>query len=234
MANLLIIDSYSFTRLIDQLRRLVDTFEMAIKRVVNEQNEDFNALLQYFDSNIVTILNNGNLGSELNNLFTAYLIVADNPNDQYKLLKALFNFDDNNTANDLSKNESNNFNTIKNSIQIFSLAGAFESASKISYGNENDLNTIKKELNSQYEKLIIKDIDQNTRVSLLDIKTNTFKLFSELDLSEVVMINTKTVPSSVLAYRYYKDSSRSNEIINLNNSLNTGFIDGDIKVVSPS
>ncbi len=234
MANLIIIDAYSLTQLVDQLNRLVQAFRDAVIRVVNAENSEFNDALDKFEDNIITIIQNGTLGDELNTLFTSYLIVGETALDQYNLSKELFTFSDTDTPNSLSTNEVNNSNTVRDSVQIFSLASAFDTAAQIEYGNTSELDSVITELNNQYEKVVDQNIDADTKLSLLELKTNTFSFFSDLELSSIIDIETTLLPSSVIAYKYYEDSSRASEIINLNNILNTGFVEGDIKIVSAS
>jgi len=234
MANFIVVDAFVLEQLVNQLNRLIEAFRQAVTRVVNADNAEFNDSLENFEDNIIQILNAGTLGDSLNTLFTDYLIVGNTSLDQYLLSRELFTFGDNDTPNQLSLQEIENTKTVNNAVQIYSLSSAFDSASQIEFGNEQDLETIKMELSDQFEKLVKTDIDDDTRVSLLDMKTSTFDFFSNLDLKSIVTVNTTQLPSTVLSYRYYGTSTRADEIIQLNNILNTGFVEGDIEIVSAS
>ena len=52
------------------------------------------------------------------------------------------------------------------------------------------------------------------------------RFFSTLELKDLTTYTTNLMPSSVLAYSLYGDSSKNSEIIDLNSISNTGFVEG--------
>ncbi len=225
-------DFLAFDDVRNKLLLLSQAFKDAVRRVVNADNEQFNTDLDSFEANIVEIIKCGTIGEALEILFNSFDLVGQTALDQFILSTQLFDFGDDDTITVLSPKQSLNKQAINASVQIDSLALAFSNATRIEFSNESELSGIIDQLNDQYNKVIQDNIDSDTRISLLDLKTVAFSFFSQLDLKSLIDIETSTIPSTVLAYQYYKDSARSDEIVSLNNIQNTGFIEGPLKIVS--
>lgn len=232
MALINIIDYLAFESARNKLLSLSQAFRDAIIRVVNSENAEFNADLESFESNINTIILNGTIGEALQTLFNSYELVGNTANDQYILSKEMFDFGDTDTQTNLSPKQATNNTAINNGVQINALAQGYNNAVQINFGNEEELEERISELDAQYKKLIERELDQDTRVSLLNIRTLSNTYFSTLDLKSIIEIETKTIPSTVLSYKYYKDSTQADQIISLNKIQNTGFVEGTIKILS--
>jgi len=215
-----------------KLFQFTDALREAVKRVVNVDNEDLNADIDTFESNISQIIIGGTIGQSLQTLFNSFDIVGDTARNQYVLSTQLFDFGDDDTVIEAAEKQALNKKTLNTAIQIDALALGFANAVRIEYSNQEELNEVIVQLDDQYEKVITENLDSETRISLLDLKTNAFKFFSQLDLNSILTVETTTIPSTVLAYQYYKDSTRSDEIVGLNDIQNTGFIEGSTKIVS--
>lgn len=225
-------DFLAFESASRKLESLVDAFRGAVKRVVNEDSSEFSATLDDFESNIPTILLTDTLGTELESLFINFEDVAANSRDQYLLAVELFDFGDDDTQTNNTPIQASNNEVINSAVQINSLSLAYNSAVLIEYVSEQDLDEVKDTLDTQYQKDIAFDVNSDTRVSLLQIRTDSNRFFSQLDLKSVVDIETTQIPSTVLSYQYNGTSSDADSIITLNEEINTGFIEGTVKVLS--
>lgn len=225
-------DFFAFDDIRNKLILLIQAFRDAVKRVVNSENEQFNADLDTFQNNLVAIIKRGTIGEELEILFNSFDIVGDTPENQYILSIQLFDFGDDDVPTTQSEKQSLNRATINTAVQVNSLALSFENATQIEFSNTEELQDVVDQLNDQFQKVIDKGLDIDTRTSLLNLKTLAFSFFSQLDLKTIIDIETNIIPSTVLAYQYYKDSTRSDEIVELNKIQNTGFIEGALRIIS--
>lgn len=77
-------------------------------------------------------------------------------------------------------------------------------------------------------------LDDETLQSITDTRTDTQNFFNgqRLTVSQVVEARTNTLPATVIAYQYYQDSTRGQELIQLNNEPNVTFLQGEIQVLS--
>ena len=226
------IDGIAFESAQKKLNELAELFLQSVKRVVNFENSDFNSSIESFVESIPSIIINNEISEALEPVYEAYDIVADNAKDQYLLYVELFRFGENDSISSLSQRQITNNTQINNYVNNMSLCYAYQSASQIDYSNQDELEEIIKTLDNQYQYVLGLDIDSNTRASLIEIRTATNSYFSQLELRDIVTINTKQTTSTLLSYLYYKDSSFSDQIIALNSLQNTGFIEGDLKILS--
>lgn len=226
------IDFIVFKETREKIENLSALLKESVKRVVNDENEEFKSKVDSFESNINTIILGGTLGESLSELFDAYNLVGSTSNDKYLLAVEVFGFGDDDTTLSTNKKLILNKFVINSSANINALALAYDNAVQIEYGNQDELDQVKDVLDTQYQKLIQLEVDEDTRLSLLNIRTLGNRFFSSLNLRDVIEFETTVIPSTVLSYKLYKDSSHSDQIVKLNKTQNTGFIEGVIKVLS--
>jgi len=225
---------FAFQSAQTKLENLSIAFRDAIKRVVNVENAQFNAVINKFDSSINSIIINNTIGEEISALFVEFNKVSDSPNDQYLLFKEMFDFGDTDTTALVTQVQLQNNRSINLTVKIQALAYAYVSACEIEYGNQQELDSNIKDLELQYQSIITGELelDSDTRIALINQRTRAFQFFGSLDLSAIIETETKMVPSTVLAYRLYEDSTRSDEIVTLNRIQDTGYIEGTINILS--
>ena len=129
----------SFQSLVGDLNRVSQSFEDAIIRVVNDENEQFNDDLRKFINNTGLIITTNEIGAAINELFTSYEIVGATPEDQFKLSQELFDFGEDNGPVINTPTENNNTFTVDIAMQMDALALAYNSATQITYGNTDEL-----------------------------------------------------------------------------------------------
>ena len=112
---------------------------------------------------------------------------------------------------------------------------SYQSAAQIEFNNIEQLERQENELEQQYQLIVENEgLDDDTLQSITDTRTETQGFFNDqrLNVSQVIDAITNTLPARVIAYQYYKDSTRGQELIVLNEEPNVSFMQGRIKVLS--
>ena len=216
------------TRLLaDRVNLLIDTMRRAIVKIENENNSDFNAVANSMNDSMFSIVVNNEISSLLAGLFETYNKIGKDSKSKYLLNVELFSFGNNIANIQSSKTDSELLNSINLIIQGINLSYAYDNAVNITYLNKVELDKVINQLDNEYS--VVSDnpfIDSESRVSMLEIKTAVMRFFSPLELRDLTTYTTGLIPSSVLAYSLYADSSKNTEIIDLNDISNTGFVEG--------
>jgi hypothetical protein len=216
------------TRLLaDRVNLLIDTMRRAIVKIENENNSDFNAVANSMNDSMFSIVVNNEISSLLAGLFETYNKIGKDSKSKYLLNVELFSFGNNIANIQSSKTDSELLNSINLIIQGINLSYAYDNAVNITYLNKVELDKVINQLDNEYS--VVSDnpfIDSESRVSMLEIKTAVMRFFSTLELRDLTTYTTGLIPSSVLAYSLYADSSKNTEIIDLNDISNTGFVEG--------
>ena len=216
------------TRLLaDRVNLLIDTMRRAIVKIENENNSDFNAVANSMNDSMFSIVVNNEISSLLAGLFETYNRIGKDSKSKYLLNVELFSFGNNITNIQSSKTDSELLNSINLIIQGINLSYAYDNAVNITYLNKVELDKVINQLDNEYS--VVSDnslIDSDSRIAMLAIKTAVMRFFSTLELRDLTTYTTGLIPSSVLAYSLYADSSKNTEIIDLNDISNTGFVEG--------
>jgi hypothetical protein len=200
----------------------------AIVKIENENNSDFNAVANSMNDSMFSIVVNNEISSLLAGLFETYNKIGKDSKSKYLLNVELFSFGNNITNIQSSKTDSELLNSINLIIQGINLSYAYDNAVNITYLNKVELDGVIQQLDGEY--VVVSDnplIDSESRLSMLEIKTAVIRFFATLELRDLTTYTTGLIPSSVLAYSLYADSSKNTEIIDLNNISNTGFVEGN-------
>ena len=216
------------TRLLaDRVNLLIDTMRRAIVKIENENNSDFNAVANSMNDSMFSIVVNNEISSLLAGLFETYNKIGKDSKSKYLLNVELFSFGNNITNIQSSKTDSELLNSINLIIQGINLSYAYDNAVNITYLNKVELDKVINQLDNEYSVVLDNSlIDSNSRIAMLAIKTAVMRFFSTLELRDLTTYTTGLIPSSVLAYSLYADSSKNTEIIDLNDISNTGFVEG--------
>lgn len=212
---------------------LINSMESAIQRVVNDNNFDFSELAKDIQENIVTIVLNNTIGGSVSELFDAYALVGETPRDRYLLNREIFSFAAEETLIESNVDLKSTLNIFDLNVQINNIFLAYLNAIDISFSNLNDLNQVIESLEDEYGKIITNtDLDSDTRVALIDIRTGSMSIFSGLDLKSLATFNTTMASSRLLSYQLYGTTENSDQLVDLNKSYNTAFIEGDVTILS--
>ncbi len=206
----------------------------------SEKINEFKAVSDAFKRNINSlVVDSEGLATANNDLFTEFSTIYSDSAAQLSATAQIFNFGEDDTLINTTtaglQERQNNFDILNASTNTLSLSIGYESAAQIEFNNIEQLERQENELEQQYQ-LIVENpgLDDDTLQSITDTRKQTQQFFNDqrLNVSQVVDAITNTLPARVIAYQYYKDSSRGEELITLNEEPNVSFMQGRIKVLS--
>lgn len=198
----------------------------------------FSYQVQQFQGNITSLITSPkSLYDSIQTLFDTMGNIYPSVNTAVKSLQKFFTFgdDDNSVSQDTVQRieRTNNRSMINDSIQALALLDAYFNAAQIDYSTVNDVEEMADALDSQYQKLIASRVlDPTMKDSLTDIRTSMQEFFDQQKLTtqQIITVNTPRMSSSLLAYQYYGDSSKSLDILKLNNIVDPASVEGDIEI----
>ncbi len=230
-----------------QINDALDKASRFLQPATTKINE-FNALISEIKRNInsLTVAPEA-LATAIDNIFILFGNLFSNPLDQTQATAQLFNFG----SDDLEiiettaglQERANNNQILNAATNTLALAISYESSASTQFGNVQSLNAAEQALEDQYQfiinppdgvTVISTGLDDETLQSITDTRTDTQTFFNgqRLTVSQVVEARTNTLPATVIAYQYYQDSTRGQELIQLNNEPNVTFLKGEIQVLS--
>lgn len=126
-----------------------------------------------------------------------------------------------------------NNSIINDAIQSLALLDAYFNAAQIDYSTVEDVESMVDKLDAQYQKLVESAVlNTDMKDSLTDVRTNMQGFFDQQKLTaqQIITVETNRTSSSLLAYQYYGDSSKSEDILKLNNIIDPASIEGSVKI----
>ena len=132
--------------------------------------------------------------------------------------------------------------TIKNNNAQFrnfsngnALTGAYKAAIQIENSTVEGIDTISTRLDAQYEIVITDpDLTVAAKNAIMDARVAVIDYLNVLRLTaaEVVDVYVQVQPARLVSFSYYNDSTRADEIIELNGQPDLSFVSGDIQILS--
>ncbi len=173
------------------------------------------------------------------NAFTtlSFLDFGDNDNDIYQTTQGRVK-------------RAQNRDTINQAMQTYALGYAFLNAAQVDYETADEIDSVNTLLDDQYNKIITAQgvavagiatpsaqhrvLSSTTLTALTDMRTIVAKLLDDkrTETRRVITINTKRMPMSVLAYRYYGSTELTDTLLALNAIKGASFVQGDIRILS--
>lgn len=141
----------------------------------------------------------------------------------------------------LGRDERNiNNQVIRRSVQTAYLALAYQYAVESTYGTVEDIDNVQTAIEDQFGKLSAMDLDDDVidRLSTMRTQVNQFLEFERINASQIVPVETKETPISVLAFQYYGAIDDLDEMIDKLIELNSpasndvSFISGSVEVLT--
>ncbi len=143
-----------------------------------------------------------------------------------------------------------NRDVINQAMQTFSLGYAYLNAAQIEFQTVDDIDAVNVILEDQYGKIqniqsvavdglaspltTVRGLSSETLTALTDMRTIANKLLDDkrTEARKTVVINTKLMPMSVIAYQYYGNTDLADTLLELNAVKGASFIQGDIKILT--
>jgi len=245
-----------------QFTRNFTAAKAKIGNIINEFNvfsgyfgskNDTNALSSQqanFTDNIVPSINDASkLGDNISNLFDAANNVNSDPSAVFSGMSQLFTFGNDDVPIDFVTRETServsNNGILNVSTQTYALIYAYQNAVQIDFSNQNQLDTIIANLESQYSNiyngifsaafnLSYYDILGDEIIDLLESLRNACRLsFEQIRLStdKITQITVNSTPATIISYQYYGSTDETDDIINLNAINDVTFVKGNINIV---
>lgn len=241
--NMIITNATSYSKGLSKL----NTFANQMVNIANKAgNGNFSNLVSNFITSIPSFLG-GNvsiLGSAIGTLFYTFESVVDTANNLLSSSETLFAYGD--TDVPVSPNTPQRAEQITNEqilntqIQVSALGIASNAFADNEFSNEEDLKIAQEKIENQIEKILNSDAMKNTDIQgIEDVKYN-LKLL-QVDFSDVVAekelitpklkeIQVRNESVSLIAYKYYGNVDRVDELIKLNNISNPKNVNGTMRI----
>lgn len=143
-----------------------------------------------------------------------------------------------------------NRDVINRAMQTFALGYAYLNAAQIEFQTVEDIDVVSTILDDEYNKIqsaqgvavsglatpleTIRGVSNETLTALTDLRTIANKLLDDkrTEARKIITVDTKQMPMSVLAYRYYGNTDLTDTLLELNAVKGASFIKGDIKIMT--
>lgn len=76
------------------------------------------------------------------------------------------------------------------------------------------------------------NLDTQNSLDALRVTTQEFLDQQKVSAARIVTVELNTQPVQLIAYKYYGDTDRTRELINLNKDVNVPYYEGSIEVLT--
>jgi len=205
-----------------------------------DEISSFVGFLNGFSNNIVKTINDpSNLATEFQILFRSFSTIGSNAKNQFDLIKSLFNYGNNEPAIPQTTiprvERETNRQIINSAVNINALAYAYNTVPVLDITTDEDIKKIEETLEVQFNYImqnnnvsdetiqVLKDLRVEVSIFLKEKIVNTFKIST---------IQTKQIPMTILAYQYYGNVNNTVALLDLNQTINSSFVEGDTKILT--
>lgn len=225
-----------------KLQAVGDKFNVIGKEVssITTDISQFTATVTTFTDGITqNITAPATLASSIKDMFTEFDQLAPNALEQFGLAKQLFNFGGNDPAVEPTtfyrQERADNQQVINDNISGSALILAYNNAASIEYGNEIELKKTRDDLEAEYLRLTEDTILSNDTLDLLARLRNTVRLFFDdiaVTVPRVRTVSTSQMPMSVISYQYYGTTAETQNLIDLNSTINVSYVTGNVDILT--
>jgi prophage DNA circulation protein len=145
---------------------------------------------------------------------------------------------------------STNRDIVNQAMQVSSLGYAYLNAAQIDFLTETDVDAVSSFLDDQYALIFTlqsvavpgvaspinptQGLSDQTLTALTDLRTIANNLLDDkrTKAQKIITVNTKQMPMSVLAYRYYGSTELADTLLELNAIKGASFISGEISILT--
>lgn len=210
-----------------------------VLRVTNQISAFSTSLLTFTRNILGNIRNPSNLAADFNQLFGNFSLIGANATDQFKLLSSLFKYGDhqtpvNPTTVQKAERETNR-QTINSAMNISALNNAYNTIPQLSFNTEDDIKIIQTQLDDQYEYVIANNnVPDDTIQQVKDLRVLVTQFLDQklVNTYKISNIQTSELPMTVLCYQYYGSIDNTQNLINLNNTIDSSFVSGNVKILT--
>lgn len=241
----------------DAIENLNDTVESITSAatltaaIAIEPAEEFRASLDRFKANISNLIQEPEiLGDTISAIYQSITTLYEDPDDdsadpQDAQRKSLVAFTDlsESGANDpviigttasLIERKKNR-DLVRALNRGLSLSYGYLSAVQIDYSTESEVAQVNDSLEGQYIDLRSNQLLSNEALLALDelrVQANLSLNQARANTSRIITIETQRMPLTALVYTYYGSTELVSQIATLNNILESGFVEGEVRILT--
>lgn len=224
----------------DGLQEVTQTINDVVSTIngVADEVAAFSADIKDFSSSIITLMQTpANLARRFTTIYNSIATITDDFNIMTNIVLQIFGSGDKtkiNGSSALITQLNTNSAALANYTDVACLTIAYLATTNIDFTSQSDIDTMLARLNKAFETLDPDSVNEDVYYDLQEMRTQNRLLLQNLrtTLPYYVSLRTNLIPSAVLAYNLYGDSSRSDELNALNGIEDPCFISGNITALS--
>jgi len=229
-----------FNQARDGLQEITQTINDVVSTIngVADEVAAFSADIKDFTSSIITLMQTpANLARRFTTIYNSIATITDDFNIMTNIVLQIFGSGNRTKINGssalITQLNTNNI-ALANYTDVACLTIAYLATTNISFTSQSDIDTMLARLNEAFETLDPDSVNEDVYYDLQEMRTQNRLLLQNLrtTLPYYVSLRTNLIPSAVLAYNLYGDSSRSDELNALNGIEDPCFISGNITALS--
>lgn len=179
------------------------------------------------------------LADNIKGIFSSSSSLSEDPASNLTYATALFDFGNKfqyvpeTTAARVQRNR--NRRLIAQQVNVSALSNAYLNATLVNYTDEDQLDSTKALLQKQFEYVTsLEDITNENLAALRALRNQTRIVLDSLALNVNKIVQVSTNPTSItaLVYQYYNGTDNDSLIMNMNNIVTPGRLDGSLRMVT--
>jgi len=192
-----------------------------------------------FQQSLTTLMQEpSTLSQRMNQIYNNVSLITTNFGDLFNVALNLVGIGSNRTVKSGNSNRTEIINDNRNAIYNFNDVAAtslaYQVATNLTYNNQEDLDSVQNRLNAAFNSINPDTVDDTIYYDLQSLR-NQIRLYLDtlrVNLAFIITQRVNSVPSTILAYSLYGDTSRAAEIITLNFVEDPAFVEGEINILS--
>jgi prophage DNA circulation protein len=200
----------------------------------------FVADIAAFQASITNLMQTpSNLASRMTQLYNNVSVITDNFGDLFTVALKLVGAGSNRKNKDGNSQRTETINSNNDALYNFNdtaaLSIAYQASTAITYTDQEQLNSVQKNLDDAYLSINTDTVDEGVYNLLQSMRSQNRLYLETLRLSLPIKVTLPiytSIPATVLAYQLYGDATRSDEIVLLNKIEDPAFVKGVINVLS--
>lgn len=239
---------------IEQVNDIVASFSnnTNLFQITADQINNFNSQVGQLSANVANLVRSPQeLAQSINNLFLVTAGMYATVAAAFAVMSSFFGFGDNDnpidTDTQINIERKKNRELLNNAMNAYALNNAYTLASQLEFETIEEQELVANDLQDQYfatvegKKLTtlagateIIGLSTDTQTLISDQRIAVEKLFDDdrVGLGQIITVFTQETSARLLAYQYYGESSRGEEIAILNGFSDSSFIFGDVKIIT--
>lgn len=229
-----------FNQARDGIQEVTDTINDVVSTVngIADEVAAFTADIQEFSASIITLMQTpANLAQRFTTIYNSIATITDDFSIMTNIVMQIFGSVDRTkvSGNSPLVNQANtNKIALANYTDVACLNIAYLATTNIDFTSQGDIDAMLTRLNTAFDSLDPDSIDEGVYYTLQDARTQNRLILQNLrtTLPYYVSIRSNLIPSAVLAYNLYGDSSRADELNVLNGVEDPSFVSGNLITLS--